>query len=403
MASSGHNTARYPPGPSGGRCRSAVALLFVLLFSTACATPDSNARLAAGLPPLQLHDRLLTAAYAQDRMPTPDLLAVDEEMRAFVQRYAGDSPHKRQRLMMLHRAIRGPATLGIEYDPRAEGAATATFRRGSANCLAYATLFIALAREAGLNASYQWHEVRPQWVRQGERLVLRKHVNALVTLGGNEQYRVDIDPLPAQDIVHSRGISDTEAQALYHSNLAMDALAANAVEQAWLHAVRAVQLSPGTAHLWVNLGAVYRVNGQHRDAESSYHAALQLDPGEHSAMNNLMVLYDREGRLAERDLWARRVARHREGNPYYHASLGDEAAEAGEWARAVSHYERALELSPKDSRILYLLGQSHSQLGEVSLASVYMQRAIENAVAYGDILTYRTQLDALRGSPAAGS
>ncbi|MCB1687052.1 MAG: hypothetical protein KDI33_01120 [Halioglobus sp.] len=355
MANSGQITARYPRGSFCGRYRFAVLALLLTAFTGACTTSGSNARRAADLPPLQLNDHLVTAAQAYERAPTPDLLAVDADMRDFVQHYTGGIRTKRQRLMMLHRAIRGAATLGIEYDPQAEGTARDTFHRGSANCLAYATLFIALAREAGLSASYQWHEVRPQWVRQGERVVLRKHVNAFVSLGTNEQYRVDIDPLPSQDIVDSRRISDVDAQALYHSNLAMDALAGQAIEEAWLHAVRAVQLSPGTAHLWVNLGAIYRVNGQHRDAEFSYLSALQLDPGEHSAMNNLVVLYELEGRPAERELWAERVARHREGNPYYHASLGQEAAAAGDLARAASHYERALQLAPEDSRLLYLL------------------------------------------------
>ena len=43
-------------------------------------------------------------------------------------------------------------------------------------------------------------------------------------------------------------------------------------------------------------------------------------------MNNLVVLYDMDSRLAERDHWEERVANYRDANPYYHAWMGDEAA-----------------------------------------------------------------------------
>jgi Flp pilus assembly protein TadD len=403
MGKPGQITTRYPRWPWCGRYRSAVAIVLIAGCLSACTTTDFSTSPTANLPPLQLPDYLVTAEQAYERTPTPDLLAVDQDMREFVQRYTGDVRQERQRLMMLHRAIRGAAILGMEYDPQADGAARDIFRRGSANCLAYATLFVALAREAGLNASYQRLEVRPQWARQGERLVVRMHVNALVSLRGTEQYMVDIDPLPSRDIVAAHPISDTEAAALHHSNLAMSALADHDTEQAWLHAVRALQLSPGTAHLWVNLGVVYRANGQHNDAERSYLHALQLDPGEQSAMNNLVVLYGIEGRQSERALWAMRVARYREENPYYHAWLGDEAAGAGDWSRAVNHYERALALAPDDSQLLFDLGQSHEQLGEFAIASGYLQRAIATATEHADITVYRQQLHSLPGSPASGS
>ena len=151
----------------------------------------------------------------------------------------------------------------MRYDPEAGGTARDAFHRGTANCLSYASLFVALAREAGLDADYQWLEVSPRWMRDGERVTVRLHVNVLVKLGQGEQFMVDIDPLESRDIAGSRQISDTDALALYHSNIAMNALADEHTEEAWLQAVRALQLSPGTAHLWVNLGAVYRFNGQH--------------------------------------------------------------------------------------------------------------------------------------------
>lgn len=403
MATPVYNIAGYPQWLAPGGASSAVCLVLALALLAACSTTQSGASAVSNLPPLHRGDRTVTIAEAFTLAPSPQLLAVDPDMREFVQRYLADVHQDRQRLMMLHRAIRGAATLGVEYDPQAEGTAQQVFRRGSANCLAYASLFVALAREAGLDARYQQLEVRPQWTRQGERVAVRLHVNAVVSIGAKERYTVDIDPLPSQDIARSRVISDADALALYHSNIAMKALAERAIEQAWLHAVKALQLSPDTPHLWVNVGAIYRANDQHAAAERSYLYALQLDPAEYSAMNNLVVLYGMEGRQAERALWAQRVMHWREANPYYHTWLGEQAAAGGDWPQAVRHYERALALSPGDSRLLFVLGQGHAHLGEPATAVAYLQRAIDSAVAASDLAFYQEQLTTLQRKQQAGT
>ena len=361
-------TTPLPASPRYGRPLCVLLLVLLATVLNGCGASLNSRRMVNALPPLQLPDRTVETAEVAARVSTPDLLAVDPQMREFVQLYTGDIRHPRQRLLVLHRAISGSATLGIDYDPVAGGTASQVFHRGTANCLSYASLFVALAREAGLDAGYQWLDVRPQWTRQGERVMVRMHVNALVEIGRMSQFMVDIDPLESRDIAGSRRLSDDDASALYHSNIAMQALAANDLEQAWLQAVRALQLSPAMAHLWINLGAIYRVAGQYRGAENSYQHALLLDPLERSAMNNLAVLYNIEGRHEEHAYWERRVARYREDNPYYHAWLGEQAYETGDWRLAVGYYERALALAPGDSRLLYALGLAHVELGETDAA-----------------------------------
>jgi tetratricopeptide (TPR) repeat protein len=324
-----------------GRQQAVTGALLLALLLTGCATTHPS-RSVAELSPLQLPDRQLVVADVEQQVTTPELLTTDPAMREFVALYTGGVRSHRQRLLMLHRAVTGQGSLGLEYDPLAGGDAREVFYRGSANCLSYASLFVALAREAGLDASYQWLEVRPQWTRLGERVMLRLHVNVAVDLPRGERYMADIDPLSPRDVAGTRRISDQDAQALYHSNIAMQTLAAGDAGEAWLQAVRALQLSPDMSHLWTNLGAVYRYAGQHRDAESSYLYALELNPWNRSAMNNLVVLYGLEGREEQRDYWQQRVALYREANPYYHAWQGDLALEEGDWRRSVAHYGEAL-------------------------------------------------------------
>jgi Flp pilus assembly protein TadD len=375
--------------------RACVSCLLLLLV-VACSSSPYQRITAKNVPPLQLPDRLLTVSDVDQLISTPELLTLDDGMRHFVATYAGRGGTQRQRLFNLHQAMKSAGVLDMKYDPFAGGSAIDAFNRGSANCLSYANLFVAMAREAGLNASYQWLEVRPEWTRMGERVAVRLHVNVLIKTRQGEEFMVDIDPLQAGDIAHSKLIKDADAQALHHSNFAMDALAEDRLEEAWLNAVRAIQLSPKTGHLWVNLGAIYRLAGQYEDAEKSYFYALQFDSRDRSAMNNLVVLYAQQGREAEHDYWTERIKRYRHSNPYYHTWLGDQAGEEDDWKKAKRHYEDALEIMPGDSRMIYALGIINYQLGDYEAATELIGEAIGLAYLRGDIETYKTQLEVVK-------
>ncbi len=386
---------RSIPGP-------VLALLLLAGLLVGCASTPSPAPQVAALEALQIDGGTVTVSEVPALAPTPELLALDPEMEAFVARYAGREMGRRERLLSLHRAISGNATLGIDYDPAAEGTAAEAFHRQSANCLSYANLFIALAREADLDARYQWVEVRPQWTRLGERVAVRLHVNAAVHMNNRDRYMVDIDPLPSRDIAGTSEITDRDAQALFHSNIAMDALSREQLLEAWTHAVRALQLSPAMSHLWVNVGAVYRRAEQYRAAEGAYLQALALDPYERSAMNNLMVLYDLEGNREQYAYWAERVDRYRDSNPYYHAWLGDQAGEEGDWRGALGHYQAALALQPEDANLHFALGLIYEQLDEPKAALRYVEQALERASLRRDLETFRLKAEELGSAEIAG-
>ncbi len=385
--------------PLAGGWRVCIALLALTLCG--CASSPVDTRAISDLAPLQFDGRSLAAARARDHVVRPDLLSLDEPMREFVARYTGDLGNKRARLMSLHQAVRGAGTLNMQYDPFADGTAQEVFHRGTANCLSYANLFIALAREAGLQASYQWQEVRPQWSKVSHQVQIGLHVNVVVKLSGGKRFMVDIDPLPSRDITDSQELTDAEAEALYYNNIAMHALGSEDLENAWYYVVRALQLSPDMPFLWVNLGAVYRNSGQHREAEQSYLQALELDFTQYSAMTNLAVLYGLEGRMEERQYWLDKAAYHRESNPYYHAWQGDEAAAQGDWETALQHYNRAVALLPRDSQLLFARGMIYYRLNNLADAAVNIQKAIELATLHSDLAYYRLQLQEVKKAQLA--
>ena len=98
-------------------CWRAVAIWLLAGTLTACGTTHQASRSVRDLPPLKLEGRVVSVDAVAELAPTPDLLAVDDEMRDFVDQYTGDVRGARQRLMMLHRAIKGAGILNLEYDP----------------------------------------------------------------------------------------------------------------------------------------------------------------------------------------------------------------------------------------------------------------------------------------------
>ena len=230
---------------------------------------------------------------------------------------------------------------------------------------------------------------------------MRLHVNVRVDMRDGSDFVVDIDPLSRMEVAGTRQLSDEEGLALHYSNLAMQSLAKENPAGAWLNLVRGLAVAPDFSHLWVNLGAIYRYTGQYAEAEQVWFRALDIDKSDRSAMNNLMVLYESQGRSQEQDFWRERLERYRDLNPYYHAGLGDDAMAAGEWDAAVYHYSRARRIQPEDSQLAYNLGLAEYRRGNDRKAERLIRKAIELSAFEVEKERYRVQLRSIREQQAA--
>lgn len=381
-------------------CRGPL-VLFLGACLTACGTVTDWSFDARNVPPLQLDGEIYSYDPQAEGRRDPGVLYLTDEMRAFVAQHTQGSNGAQSKLRALHAAVKGPGLLGIRYDAFVDGTARDVFRRGTANCLSYAHLFVALAREAGINARYNWVDVRPKWHRMGDRVAVQLHINVLVKMPNGQEYLVDIDPLRRWELAGARAISDEEGLALFYNNLAMNALAEDRPAEAWMHLVRGLEVAPKLSELWVNLGAIYRYADQLAEAEQAYFYALKVDHGARSAMNNLVVLYELQGRTEERDYWEARLVRYRDQNPYYHASLGDAAMRKQNWDLAYEHYDRARRLQPRDGQLVYDLGLAAHRRGDDREATRLINRAIEKAAFEVDRQRYKSQLRSIREQEAA--
>ncbi|MDJ0879150.1 MAG: tetratricopeptide repeat protein [Halieaceae bacterium] len=373
-----------------------------LVLLCACANQSYFSYPVDDLPPIQVGEGELTADAALSLTETPDLLALDDDMRTFVKQYVTGS--QRQRLQNLHRTLRSPAIVGIDYDPYADGTARDVFHSGAANCLSYAHLFIAMARYAGLDARYMSLSLRPEWSRHGEQVALRKHVNVVVRLRNGEEYMVDIDPVPRERVASARELRDKEAAALYHSNRAMDALFLQDRSRAYAESVRSLSLGGNIDYLWVNLGAIYRGADQDTAAEAMYRRALSLNPRSPTAMNNLAVLYHSRGELEESRRWEDRVRKRRDQNPFYHYYLGEQAEADGDNDRALGHYLDAIDLQQTEAEFYFRVARLYLSMQRREESRVYAEKAVFHSRLVGERKEYKMFLDQLdRGTVVTAS
>jgi tetratricopeptide (TPR) repeat protein len=374
---------------------------FLVLALSACSTHTAYLPSTGDLPPLHVGAEELTPAAALATTATPPLLETSDEMRAFVDRYISGS--QRQRLRSLHQGLQSPAMVGVDYDPAADGTASQVFESGAANCLSYAHLFVAMARYAGLDAHYLSVSLRPEWSRHGKQVALRKHVNVAVKLRNGEEYVVDIDPVSRSRIGSARVLKDHEAAALYHGNLAMDALLLQDLEAAYAHAVRALSLGPRIDFLWVNLGAIYRQSQQYGAAEAMYQAALAINPASRSAMNNLAVLYHAQGDFEKAKLWEDQVLKRQEQNPFYHYHLGETAEAAGDLDTALTHYLSAIDLKKSEAEFYFRVARLYLTRQQREESRRFILKAIEHAHLVGEQREYRRFLRSLDSGEVAAA
>jgi tetratricopeptide (TPR) repeat protein len=107
---------------------------------------------------------------------------------------------------------------------------------------------------------------------------------------------------------------------------------------------KAVELNPGAAGAWVNLGTIFYRQRRFQESEEHYTKAIEADPGYPLAQFNLGNLYDEQGRLAEAFTHYRRALELNSSYADAHFNLALLCERTGDSMRAVHHWKAYLKL-----------------------------------------------------------
>lgn len=132
-----------------------------------------------------------------------------------------------------------------------------------------------------------------------------------------------------------------------HEHLGSAYFLINRFEEALKHLDLAIQFSPasGDAHFY-RAGANYKLK-KHKEAERDFLKSLELKPGQEN----------------------------------FHFAVGHFYSTQEEWAKAIPHYTKVIEINPKNGRAYKFRGRAQEALGLKSEAAVDFQRAADRGVA----------------------
>lgn len=308
--------------------------------------------------------------------PDIDILETDDAMRGFVldvrQGSGGDSARVRR---LLDKMRNGGYVLKA-YEPYANLSARAVFAEKRGNCLSYTNLFIALAREAGLKASYQLVEVPPEYDSVNGMVVLNKHVNAKVhDIPGRGSVTVEFSEEFASGIHDRRIVDDRFALALHYNNLAFSDDMAGDERGAFVYLKKAIELTPHNPDLWTNLGVFHARRGHFDHAIAGYRRALELDAYHNAAVRGLANAYGALGQADNARFYQRRMAHSRARDAYTYYTLAQRAYEAERPTESLELVSQAIRLHRMDHRFHRLQGEVHDLLGNASAANESYRRA----------------------------
>jgi hypothetical protein len=180
-------------------------------------------------------------------IPDPGMFELDDEMRAFVAANVDGSRAGRERMRRLLSAMIESGLMSLDYDDAKTKTARQTFHDRVGNCMSFTALFVALAREAGLEVMFQTVEVPPIWYADSDLVILNNHVNALVKQNFGSRVVVDFNVTELKGDYETREVSDEYALALYYNNVAMDALRKGDLEQSFRLLKKSIETYPDIA------------------------------------------------------------------------------------------------------------------------------------------------------------
>jgi len=310
-----------------------AALLFAGLAAVAAGEPE--------VPPAP------APAYHAPTDPG-ELLKMDEPMRRFFRERLLPGGYGENQLRKLVDAILQPDGLNFAYDTEGVFDAREAFRQRRGNCVSFAFLVVAVAREYGYTVSFQSVASATRWERHGDLILSVNHINVHVE-GGGDAYCIDLRPDLTEGLRphEMQMIEDKRACAQFYYTLGVFNLGHAQTAEALQLMTLATKIDPDCAEAWANLASVQSHLDNLTDARASFERALRADSNCITALDGFVSVLLRLGSPDDRRIAAkyeRRAQAIRDRNPYYQQKLAERAQEQGDWIAANKLLRRAIAL-----------------------------------------------------------
>ncbi len=249
-----------------------------------------------------------------------------------------------------------------------------SYQRRTVNCLSFTLMFVALAREAGLRAYPQSSDDALSMRVVNNTLFRTTHMNAGVRVDG-QVLVVDVGSNMVIAGRQPRRIPDAAAIALFHNNLAVEALLLGDSSTATRQIAMAIAINPASATLWSNAGVIDWRAGRLARAQAAYLRALKLKRDHIGALGNLLTLADAGGADVEVGDARARLVKAQRKDPFWQFVSAEASMGAGDVAAAIAHYRRAIWLLPDQPGFYRSLALAYERGGDVEASRRAIARA----------------------------
>lgn len=298
-----------------------------------------------------------------------------DEMRQWVHEVVPDGTPMDKRLEVLLNGLIDSQKLKVQYEPRYTATAEEVFRTRRANCLAFTSLFVGMAREIGVPAFFLEVDDIEKFEKEGDLVVVSGHVSAGYG-SGPEVKILDFSANAQPTYRRVRQIPDIRAIALFHSNRGGELLRTGRHQEALPWLTKAVAIEPELAGAWINYGVSLRRNGDLAGAEKAYRKALEVDPEAVSAYQNLAALLRHQGNEQEAEELLAISSRLGSRNPFIYLTLGDVSMAHGRLDEARRFYKRAIRLYRDSAEPYAAMGLVSLAVGDPEDAQRWLRKAV---------------------------
>lgn len=323
------------------------------------------------------------------------IMAVPPELHERLQREViARSVSPRDRFDRLINLFHGANGLNLSYRGDATQTVAETYATRSANCLSFTMMFIALAREAGLDAQPQEIHKTLVWRQDAGILYRIDHINTIVRFGDINR-TVDVLQNAMIPLDNPEPISDRRLIAHYYNNLAMNELEQRRFDLAQRFMDQALKLDPDHADSWSNAGVLRMYMKDPVSARHAFSRALEIDPNDTNALTNMASLAERQGDLPLAKELRQRLELLQELDPLYHFLQAELDEQSGDFRNAIDHYHRAIRLHGNEPRFYDALARTYLKAGDQASALGALRQAARWSSG-AERSEYRQRLEALQ-------
>jgi len=351
--------------------------LSMTLLVAACSTAPPAVQQAQSL----LHDQSFTPP--TQRIDAREVFATDDAMRSYLHDNARRPLHFHSRIDRFVDSLYKRGELKLEYDTAITRTAAQAFEARAGNCLSLVVMTAAFAKEMGLNVEFNSALADETWSRHGSLLLRSGHIN--ITIGrpsiertpGFDSHTWTIDFLPPGELrgLRTQPLKEATVVAMFMNNRAAEALAREAINDAYWWAREGLLADPEFTAAINTLGVVYQRAGRPEAAEQAFGELLRRDPDHTQALHNLASLLEQQARPDEAKVLRVRLAALEPEPPYHWFVQGQQALRRGDARTARDLFSREVARAEYSGEFHYWLAVAHVQLGEARAAQHHLERA----------------------------